>query len=36
MNHAFIPKRSYGTGYYPFTWQIGPIFDTLWLAEGFV
>jgi predicted metalloprotease with PDZ domain len=33
--HAWIPKRSYGEGYYPFTWELAPVLDTIWLSEGF-
>jgi predicted metalloprotease with PDZ domain len=33
--HAWIPKRSYGEGYYPFTWELAPVLDTIWFAEGF-
>jgi predicted metalloprotease with PDZ domain len=35
MAHAWIPKRSYGEGYYPFTWELAPLLDTIWLSEGF-
>jgi predicted metalloprotease with PDZ domain len=34
--HAWIPKRAYGEGYFPFTWELAPIIDTIWLSEGFV
>jgi predicted metalloprotease with PDZ domain len=33
--HAWIPKRSYGRGYYPFTWELAPVLDTIWFSEGF-
>jgi len=33
--HAWIPKRAYGEGYYPFSWELTPLFDTIWLSEGF-
>jgi predicted metalloprotease with PDZ domain len=33
--HAWIPKRSYGNGYYPFTWELAPVLDTIWFSEGF-
>ncbi len=33
--HAWIPKRSYGKGYYPFTWELAPVLDTIWFSEGF-
>jgi predicted metalloprotease with PDZ domain len=34
--HSWIPKRSCGEGYFPFTWEHAPIIDTIWLSEGFV
>ena len=34
--HSWIPKRSYGSGYFPFSWEHAPIIDTIWLSEGFV
>jgi predicted metalloprotease with PDZ domain len=33
--HAWIPKRSHGKGYYPFTWELAPVLDTIWFSEGF-
>jgi len=33
--HAWIPKRCYGEGYYPFTWAAAPKIDTIWFSEGF-
>lgn len=33
--HAWIPKRAYGPGYYPFTWELAPLLETIWFAEGF-
>ncbi len=33
--HAWIPKRCYGEGYYPFTWASAPAIDTIWFSEGF-
>lgn len=35
MAHAWIPKRCYGTGYYPFSWGATPKIDTIWFSEGF-
>ncbi len=32
--HAWIPKRSYGEGYFPFTWELAPVLDTIWLARA--
>jgi predicted metalloprotease with PDZ domain len=34
--HAWIPKRAQGEGYFPFSWELAPIIDTIWLSEGFV
>ena len=33
--HSWIPKRAYGVGYLPFTWEIAPVIDTIWFNEGF-
>ncbi len=33
--HSWIPKRAYGAGYLPFTWEMAPIIDTIWFNEGF-
>ncbi|MCM3902599.1 MAG: hypothetical protein ND866_12910 [Pyrinomonadaceae bacterium] len=33
--HAWVPKRAYGEGYFPFTWELAPMIDTIWLSEGF-
>jgi predicted metalloprotease with PDZ domain len=33
--HAWVPKRSYGHGYFPFQWEIAPVLDSIWFAEGF-
>ena len=33
--HAWIPKRCYGEGHYPFTWDVAPRIDTIWFSEGF-
>lgn len=33
--HAWIPKRAYGTGYFPFQWELAPLIDTIWFSEGF-
>jgi predicted metalloprotease with PDZ domain len=35
MAHSWIPKRAYGTGYRPFTWELAPVIDTIWFNEGF-
>ncbi|MFN8061197.1 MAG: hypothetical protein U0Q12_18700 [Vicinamibacterales bacterium] len=35
MSHAWVPKRAYGEGYYPFMWELAPVLDTIWFAEGF-
>jgi predicted metalloprotease with PDZ domain len=33
--HAWIPKRCYGEGYFPFSWELAPLIDTIWFSEGF-
>ena len=33
--HSWIPKRAYGVGYRPFTWEMTPVIDTIWFNEGF-
>jgi len=35
MAHAWVPKRAYGDGYLPFQWEIAPVIDSIWFAEGF-
>ena len=35
MAHCWIPKRAYGEGYKPFTWEMTPVIDTIWFNEGF-
>ncbi len=35
MAHCWIPKRAYGNGYRPFTWEMTPVIDTIWFNEGF-
>jgi predicted metalloprotease with PDZ domain len=33
--HAWVPKRAFGVGYFPFTWELAPVLDTIWFSEGF-
>ena len=33
--HSWIPKRAAGEGYFPFSWELAPVIDTIWLSEGF-
>lgn len=33
--HSWIPKRCYGPGYFPFSWELAPVLDSIWFAEGF-
>ena len=35
MAHAWVPKRAYGHGYFPFQWELAPVIDSIWFAEGF-
>ena len=30
-----MPKRAYGHGYFPFQWELAPVLDSIWFAEGF-
>ena len=33
--HSWVPKRAYGRGYFPFQWELAPVIDGIWFAEGF-
>jgi predicted metalloprotease with PDZ domain len=33
--HSWVPKKVYGVGYLPFTWELPPLIDTVWFNEGF-
>ncbi len=35
MAHSWVPKRAYGHGYFPFQWELAPVLDSIWFAEGF-
>ncbi len=35
ISHAWVPKRTYGQGYFPFQWELAPVLDAIWFAEGF-
>jgi predicted metalloprotease with PDZ domain len=35
VSHSWVPKRAYGTGYFPFPWELAPVLDSIWFAEGF-
>jgi predicted metalloprotease with PDZ domain len=35
VSHSWVPKRAYGTGYFPFQWELAPVLDSIWFAEGF-
>lgn len=35
VSHSWVPKRSYGPGYFPFQWELAPVLDSIWFAEGF-
>ncbi len=35
IGHSWLPKRCYGEGYFPFSWEFAPVLDTIWFAEGF-
>jgi predicted metalloprotease with PDZ domain len=34
MAHAWIPKRCAGEGYFPWTWEVSPVLDSIWFSEG--
>jgi predicted metalloprotease with PDZ domain len=36
MGHSWVPLRCYGGGYRPFSWQVAPLIETIWLHEGFI
>lgn len=36
MGHSWLPLRTWGEGYRPFTWQVAPLIETIWLNEGFI
>jgi predicted metalloprotease with PDZ domain len=35
ISHAWVPKRAAGQGYFPFQWELAPVLDSIWFAEGF-
>jgi predicted metalloprotease with PDZ domain len=35
MAHSWVPKRVWGVGYRPFTWELTPVIETIWFNEGF-
>lgn len=34
MAHSWIPKRAWGEGYAPFSWEVPPVLDMIWFHEG--
>jgi len=34
MAHAWIPKRCAAEGYFPWTWEVSPVLDSIWFSEG--
>ena len=32
--HAWIPKRCAAAGYFPWTWELTPVLDSIWFSEG--
>lgn len=34
MAHSWIPKRCAAEGYFPWTWEIAPVLDSIWFSEG--
>lgn len=35
MAHSWLPKHAYGEQYFPHSWEIAPLIDTVWFNEGF-
>ncbi|CAF1029499.1 unnamed protein product [Rotaria sordida] len=35
IQHAWLPKRLFSIFYYPFTFELTPVIDTIWFNEGF-
>ena len=35
IQHAWLPKRLFSRYYYPFTFELTPVIDTIWFNEGF-
>lgn len=33
--HSWVPKRVWGAGYRPFTWEMTAVIETIWFNEGF-
>jgi predicted metalloprotease with PDZ domain/pimeloyl-ACP methyl ester carboxylesterase len=33
--HSWLPKRCHGEGYFPFSWELAPLLDSIWFSEGF-
>jgi len=34
MAHAWIPKRAAAEGYFPWSWEVSPVLDSIWFSEG--
>lgn len=32
--HSWIPKRAAAAGYFPWTWELSPVLDSIWFSEG--
>ncbi|CAF0987741.1 unnamed protein product [Adineta steineri] len=35
IQHAWLPKRLFSKFYYPYTFEVTPVIDTIWFNEGF-
>lgn len=35
MAHSWIPKRCAMKGYFPTSWEVAPVLDSIWFSEGF-
>lgn len=34
MAHSWIPKRWAAEGYFPWSWELSPVIDSIWFSEG--
>lgn len=32
--HSWIPKRAAAAGYFPWSWELSPVLDSIWFSEG--
>jgi predicted metalloprotease with PDZ domain len=34
ISHSWIPKRAAPAGYFPWSWELSPVLDSIWFSEG--